>query len=114
MALATTMPEAGVTYTPANSVTVTDAGTYEISYSATLTPVNASDVTLSVRQNNTDIPSTPITKNMSAGESSLFSGNTVVTLGAGDVLDLAVTSNTAGDVALGSGVNAMLTVKRLN
>lgn len=103
-----------MTNTPANSITVPEAGTYEVSYSATVAPTNASDVTVSVRQNNTDIASTPITKTMTAGESSLFSGNTVVTLSANDVLDLAVTSNTAGDVSLGSGVNAMLTVKRLN
>ena len=114
VALATTMPETGLTYTPANSATVTEAGTYELSYNAALTSVNAGDVTLSVRQNGTDLASTPITKTMTAGESALFSGTAVVTLAANDVLDLAVTSTTAGDVTLGSGVNAMLTVKRLN
>lgn len=114
VALATTMPETGMTYTPANSVTLTEAGTYELSYNAALTSVNAGDVTLSVRQNGTDIASTPITKTMTAGESALFSGDTVVTLNANDVLDLAVTSTVAGDVTLGNGVNAMLTVKRLN
>lgn len=108
------MPGTGVTNTPANSVTVPEAGTYEISYSASLMSVNAGDVTLSVRDNGTDIASTPITKTMTAGENSLFSGNTVVTLAANDVLDMAVTSTVAGDVTLGDGVNAMLTVKRLD
>lgn len=114
MALATTMPEAGLTYTPANSITVTEAGTYELSYSAGLTPANASDVTLSVRQNGTNLPGAVITRNMTAGESSLFSGNTVVNLAANDVLDMAVAVNTAGDVATRSGTSAMMTVKRLN
>lgn len=103
-----------MTYTPANSVTVTDAGTYEIGYSSILSAANASDVTLSVRQNGTNLPSTPLTKNMTTGETSLFSGDTVVSLNAGDVLDMAVTANTAGNVALVNGVNAMMTVKRLD
>lgn len=114
VALATAMPGSGVTNTPANSITVPEAGTYEVSYNAALTSANAGDVTLSVRENGTNIASTPITKTMTAGESSLFSGNSVVTLAANDVLDLAVTSTAAGDVTLGGGVNAMLTVKRLN
>ena len=114
VALASTMPGSGMTNTPANSVTVTEAGTYELSYNAILSPASNGQLTLSVRQNGTDIPSTPITRTTTPAGVDVFSGDAIVTLAANDVLDLAVTSIAAETVTMGNGVNAMLTVKRLD
>ena len=103
-----------MTYTPANSITVTGPGTYEINYSTTLTAAVATTITLAVRINGTNIPSATISRLLSVGTSSLFNGSTVVTLAAGDVIDMALSALLAVGITLGSGVNATLTVKKLD
>lgn len=103
-----------MTNTPANSVTVTEAGTYELSYNAILSPSSNGPLTLAVRQNGTEIPSTAITRTTTPAGVAVYSGDAIVTLNANDVLDLALTSAAADTVTLGTGVNAALTVKRLD
>ncbi len=112
--LPTNGPSEGVTYTPANSITVTNAGTYEINYSTTLTAAVATTVTFAVRVNGTDVPSATISRVLAVGTSSLFNGSTVVTLTAGSVIDMALSALLAVGITLGSGVNAILTVKKLD
>ncbi|MDE6469431.1 MAG: hypothetical protein K2L19_00225 [Eubacterium sp.] len=112
--LPTAMPADSVTYAPANSITVTEAGVYEINYFSTLSAALGTTVTLAVRQNGTNIPSTAISRLLSVGVSSLYSGSTIVTLNAGDVIDMALSALLAVGVTLGSGVSATLTVKKLN
>jgi hypothetical protein len=107
-------PSAGVTYAPANSITVTDAGTYEINYSTTLSAAIATTITFAVRANGTDIPSATISRLLAVGTSSLFNGSTVVTLAAGSVIDMALSALLAVGITLGNGVNATLTVKKLD
>ena len=103
-----------MTYTPANSITIITPGNYEITYNTTLSASLGAAVTMSVRQNGTNIPSATISRTLSVGVGSLFSGNTVVALAAGDVIDLAVQALIAVGITLGSGTNAVLTVKKLN
>jgi hypothetical protein len=112
--MATTMPASNVTYTPANSITVATAGNYEINYASSLSVAVGTTVTLSVRQNGTAIPSASISRVLSVGVGSLFNGSTIVALAAGDVIDMALSALLAVGVTLGSGVNATLTVKKLN
>ena len=103
-----------MTYAPANSITVTDAGTYEINYSTTLSAAIATTITFAVRANGTDIPSATISRLLAVGTSSLFNGSTVVTLAAGSVIDMALSALLAVGITLGNGVNATLTVKKLD
>lgn len=112
--LPTNGPAKGVTYTPANSITVTDAGIYEINYSTTLTAALAATVTFAVRFNGTDIPSATISRALSVGTGSLFSGSTVVDLAAGTVIDMVISALLAVGITLGSGLNAILSVKKLD
>jgi len=112
--MATNMPSADVTYTPANSITVTTAGTYEINYFTDLSAAVGLAVTVSVRQNGTAIPSATSTQTLVAGIRTPISGNTMVTLPAGAVLDMVVSAPLATTITLGSGLNASLTVKKLN
>ena len=109
-----TMPLSGVTYTPANSITVGSAGVYEINYSTTLSVALGTTVTLAVRQNGSAIPDATVSRLLSVGVGSLFSGSIIISLAAGDVIDMALSALLAVGVTLGSGVNATLTVKRLN
>ncbi len=112
--MASTMPANAVTYTPANSITVGSAGTYEINYSTTLSVALGTTVTLAVRQNGTVIPDATISRVLSVGVGSLFSGSIIINLAAGAVIDMTLSALLAVGVTLGSGVNATLTVKKLN
>lgn len=112
--LPTSMPNLNTTYTPVNSITVAQAGTYEINFFSNASAAVATTVTQSVRINGTDIPSTVISRALSVGVSSIYSGSVIVTLAAGDVIDMALAALLAVGITLGSGVNATLTVKKLN
>ncbi len=114
IALPSAMPNLNTTYTPANSITVTQAGTYEINYYSNVSVALGTTVTLAVRSNGTNIPDTVISRILSVGVGSLYSGSVIVTLPAGAVIDMAISALLAVGVTLGSGVNASLSVKKLN
>lgn len=108
------MPNLNTTYTPNNSITVAQAGTYEINYFSNVSAALGTTVTLAVRNNGTNIPSTVLSRVLSVGVGSIYSGSVIVTLAAGDVIDIAISALLAVGVTLGTGVNTTLTVKRIN
>ena len=108
------MPNLNATYTPANSITVTEAGVYEINYFSNVSAALGTTVTQAVRINGTNIPDTVITRVLAVGVGSIYSGSVVVTLAAGDVIDMALSALLAVGITLGTGVNASLTLKKLN
>lgn len=112
--LAVAMPNLNTTYATANSITVTTAGTYEINYFSNVSVALGTTLTLAVRSNGTNIPATVISRALSVGTSSVYSGSVIVTLPAGAVIDMAVSALIAVGVTLGSGTNASLTVKKIN
>ena len=112
--LANAMPNLNTTYTPANSITVAQAGTYEINYFSNVSAAVGTTVTQAVRINGTNIPSTIISRALAVGVTSTYTGSTIVTLAAGDVLDMAVSALLAVGLTLGAGVNATLSIKKLN
>ncbi|MCI9435005.1 MAG: collagen-like protein [Bacilli bacterium] len=114
IALPSNMPNLNTTYTPANSITVTQAGTYEINYYSNVSVALGTTVTLAIRNNGTNIPDTVISRVLSVGVGSIYSGSVIVTLTAGSVIDMAISALLAVGVTLGSGVNATLSVKKLN
>ena len=112
--LANNMPNLNTTYTPTNSITVSQAGTYEINYYSNVSAALATTVTFAVRNNGTNIPSTIISRALSVGVGSIYSGSVIVTLAAGDVIDMAISALLAVGITLGSGVNATLSIKKLS
>lgn len=112
--LANAMPNLNTTYTPANSITVAQAGTYEINYFSNVSAAVGTTVTQAVRINGTNIPSTIISRVLAVGVGSTYTGSTIVTLAAGDVLDMAVSALLAVGLTLGAGVNATLSIKKLD
>ncbi len=112
--LPTAMPSLNTTYTPNNSITVTQAGTYEINYFSNVSAALATTITQAVRANGTNIPSTVISRALSVGTNTIFSGSTIVTLAANTVIDMAVSALISVGLTLGSGLNASLTVKKIN
>jgi len=112
--LPSTMPALGPTYTPANSITIGTAGTYEINYASTLSAAIGTTVTTAVRRNGTAIPEARVSRLLAVGVGTLFNGSILIDLSAGDVIDLALSALLAVGVTLGGGVNTTLTVKKLN
>ena len=114
ISLPNSMPNLNATYTPANSITVTQAGNYEINYFSNVSVALGTTVTQAIRSNGVNIPSTVITRVLSVGVGSIYSGSTIVTLPAGAVIDMTLSALLAVGVTLGSGVNASLSIKKLN
>ena len=108
------MPNLNTTYATANSITVTNAGTYEINYYSNVSVSVSVALSFAVRNNGTNIPETLITRTLNPNVGSIYSGSVIVTLQAGSVIDMAMSALLAADVTLGSGVNATLSVKRLS
>ena len=111
--LGTQMPSSNVTY-GTNSVTVTDAGTYELAYGVRGSMSDGSSLTVSVGQNGTAIAATTITDALTSGTPSSVHGQTIVTLSAGDVLTLLASDSGSATWTPGSGANTYLTVKKLD
>lgn len=98
----------------ANTLTVTQSGNYEIMYQVNATASIGAAVTVAVRENGTNIPSTVTTKTLAAGVENVYEGQVLVALTAGDVIDLAISALVAVTATLGTGVSATLTVKKLD
>lgn len=111
--LGTQMPSSNLTY-GTNSVTVTDAGTYELAYGVRGSMSDGSSLTVSIGQNGTAIASTTITDALTSGTPSSVHGQTIVTLSAGDVLTLLASDSGSATWTPGSGANTYLTVKKLD
>lgn len=112
--LANTMPNSNTTYTTANTITATQGGIYEINYFINMSAAIATTVTVAVRNNGTNITSSIISRALAVGTNSIYSGSTIVNLSDGANIDLAMSSSLAVGITLGTGVNASLTIKRLN
>lgn len=112
--LPNTMPNLNTTYIPNNSITVAESGTYEINYFSNLSVEAGTLVTLAVRNNGANIPSTIISRILEIDLGTIYSGSVIVDLTAGDVIDMAISALLEVGITLGSGVNTTLTVKKLN
>ncbi len=112
--LANSMPNLNTTYTPGNSITIAQAGNYEINYFSNVSAALGTTITLAVRSNGTNIPSTVVSRVLSVGVGSIYSGSVIVALPAGAVIDMAISALLAVGVTLGNGINASLTVKKIN
>ncbi len=108
------MPLKNVTVAPTNSLTVANAGVYEINYYSNVSAALGTTVTMSVRRNGTAIPQATISRVLAVGVGSLYNGSIVIALDAGDVIDMALSALLAVGVTLGGGVNTTLTVKQID
>lgn len=111
--LPSSMPSSNITYTN-NSILVKEAGDYEINYFINASVELATLLTLAVRKNGVNIPSTVIQRLVEVDVGTIYSGSTIVNLEAGDEIDMALEALIAVGITLGTGVNATLTVKKLN
>ena len=107
------MPSSNVTY-GTNSVTVTEAGDYEIDYGVSGNVTPGATLTLSVYVNGAAEPSTVVTHDFNTGTTASQTGSAIVTLAADDVLTLVLTSDATTSLTPTANVNAYLTVKKLD
>lgn len=112
--LPSSMPNLNTTYTQSNSITATQAGIYEINFYMTASAAIATTLTFAVRINGTNIPTTVLSRALSVGTNSIYSGSVIVTLPALSVIDMAISALIAVGVTLGNGTNATLSIKKLN
>ena len=117
--LGRTMPALNETYPAANLLAVANAGTYAITYLLTLTALSAppaakaAAVAFAVRKNGAVIDSATQSLLLAIGVQNTYSGTAIVTLDAGDTLDMALCSPLAVGISLGEGTNAALTAIQL-
>lgn len=112
--LGTGMPAKNVVY-GANSITVNRAGDYQINYGIIGSVNPASTISLSVARNGTAIPSTVRTRVFDQAQNISHDGSVIVTLAAGDVLTLVISSSVANTVFTpNNDVNTYLVVQQLN
>ena len=118
-----TMPLRNVTAS-ANTLTITQAGDYEINYNVLMTASRAVDVAVAVRNNGTVILQTRGSQSLAIDNTTTISydgrlsASTILSLAAGSVLDLAIaainTLPTGLDAAINGYANATLSVKKLD
>lgn len=112
--LPVSMPNLNTTYTTTNSITVSQGGVYEINYYTNVSVALGTTLTLAVRANGTNIAQTVVSRTLSVGTSSVYSGSVLVQLSANTIIDMAVSALIAVGVSLGSGTTATLTVKKIS
>jgi hypothetical protein len=111
--LSMVMPLENINASPANSLTITIAGDYEIQYFANvLQSSNNRWILMSVHLNGSDIPGLFEEGKGGQDQDTHFSGDAIVHLVPGDVLDLIIT-NTWYEDLFASVRQASLTVKLL-
>lgn len=111
----TELPAQDVTYTPANSITIAEAGTYELTYMlANADADEAGSLAMFVRRNGNEVAESAVTTTTTVGESVFLQGMTVQELAAGDVLDLALFATGPITLTLTNDLSATLIVKKLN
>lgn len=121
--LNTPMPMKDVSSSAANSLTIQQAGDYEINYNVLLSTSQAADVGIGVRRNGVILAQTRGSQTLAVDSTTTISydgrlsASTIVTLAAGDVLDLAIqvirTLPANLDAAINGYANAALSVKKL-
>ncbi|MDO4357423.1 MAG: hypothetical protein Q4E13_13050 [Clostridia bacterium] len=114
VALPITTPNKSITYTPVNRMTIAMGGDYEIHYFLSGTLDQNAVMTLAIRKNVGGIPSAIASRAVLANQAFTLSGNTYVNLQPGDVIDMTIASSRAAKLKLNSGVNASLTLKKLD
>lgn len=98
-----------------NTLELEQDGIYEINYFAKLSVDKPTEVTLIIRKNGTNIPSSVLVKKVQANEEVMFNGSIIVKLGVNDVIDMEYsTTDESAMVDFGSGVTARLTIKKID
>lgn len=98
-----------------NTITVNEAGDYEIDYFISGTTGTDDTITLSVLNNGAVLAGSSVSQDIIAGTDTIIKGKTIATLSAGDVVSLGLLSATAtGTFDLNENTNAYLDIVQLS
>jgi len=109
-----TDPSINVSYDTENTISVDQTGDYEVQYSLVASPSLPVTLTAALRLDGSDIPTTVMSRPLGANTSSELVGSAILSLHAGDELDMAISTNLGADITLGRGLNAYIILKRLD
>lgn len=96
-----------------NAITVNEAGIYEINWNLIGTASVGILTTFAIRNNGVNIEETVFSSILEASAVSIYSGSVIVTLAAGDVIDMAISALLELSLTLAEGTNATLSVKKI-
>ena len=100
-----------------NTITVTESGTYAVYYRLYVTATASQTLTAAIVNNGNALPVTitTVAATEASGENyvATLSAETLLELNEGDVISLALTSNTPGTVTVGTSASATLSLKKL-
>ena len=109
------MPNVNANETENHYIMLEQDGIYQINYFANISVDKDTTVTLIVRQNETNIPSTVITKKLAAQTETLYYGSTLASLKADDKIDIAISATDENiTIHFGTGMNASLSVMKID
>ena len=113
--LITSMPNINIIENSESNITVNQDGIYEINFFINVAVSTDTSLTLIVRKNEVNIPSTVIRQEVSANKETIFYGSALEVLEADDKIDMAI-STTDQDVKVDfkTGVTASLIVKKID
>ena len=95
-----------------NTLTVEEAGDYEITYTVNTTPTTAAGtIEVYATEGGTEIPESNDTQTVGNGTTTTFQKTFITTLDANDEIGLSIESDTSGDLTVN---NATITVKKLS
>lgn len=95
-----------------NTITIVNAGTYEVDYGIRGSVTTPATVTLAIQQNGVDVPQTIVTQTFTATEG-ILAHRTFVTLNAGDTLTLSAVASADTNFVTSDDVSTYLTIKQL-
>ena len=111
--LAISGPLKGITGETANTLTITEDGTYKIDYYFQGSTNTQGEVTFAVFKNNEQINGTDIIKELQVNEDESFNGSVITTLNANDTITLGLESATGMQISPATNTNAYLNIVKL-
>ena len=107
-------PVENITTATKNKLTITQNGVYLIEYFFSGSASANGNITVGVKQNNNTIGSSTITKSVTQGTNTDFSGSTINSLSANDEIGLSIESTVVANITPATGTNAYLNITRLS
>ncbi len=107
-------PVENITTATQNKLTITQNGVYLIEYFFSGSTSANGNITVGVKQNNNTIGSSTITKSVTQGTNTDFSGSTINSLSANDEIGLSIESTVVANITPSTGTNAYLNITRLS
>lgn len=102
-----------VTTSTQNKLTITEEGVYLIEYFFSGTSSANATITVGVKQNATTIGSTTITKTITQGVYTDYTGSTINSLSANDEISISIKSTTQVNITPNQNTNAYLNIVRI-